>query len=260
MLEELLQRRRNEIVDETVHHIRRLVPVYAKLPEADLRLSISRAYEAVRSLVSGGDYRPLSLYLDEVLARRGALGIGQPELRRNLMIFKDVLVGKILFDDACPADETDRLLERIERLSAAVDERLAVIHARHARAADAARPGADPLDGIFRATLESLSTPLLLFKLGSFSVLAANAAMRAHRPGPTEDDAIHYLKRLPGRFDRERLERELLTGGAVTPQAYEYQAERCQLLVDRVALDRADCDCAALTLAGGAFARAEARA
>lgn len=258
MLNDFLDRLRPEIVSETVHHIRRLVPAYAALRQEELSDSIARAFAAVRRLVVDGDYKAVSLYLDEVLARREALGIGLPELRRNLMIFKDVLVGKILFDAACPEAETNQLLERIERLSSEVDERLSVIHARRARVPGAAAPPAGPLDGIFRATLESLSTPVLLFTLGDFEVLSANAAMRAHRAAGPGEDAIEFLKRLPGRFDRERVERELLTGGAVTPQPYEYQTERWQLLVDRIALERAERDCAALTLAGCAASR-EAR-
>ena len=257
MLDSFLTRLRREIVDETVHHIRRLVPVYTRIPEADLTASIERAFEAVRRLVVASDFKAMSLYLDEVLARRGAIGVGLPELRRNLMIFKDVLVGKILFDAACPESETNALLEHIERLSREVDERLAVFHARKTAPAAAAgsAPPADPLNGLFRATLESLSTPVVLFTVGDFHVVAANAAMRRHKETEPGDDALSFVRGLPGRFERERLERELVTGVPVTPQSYEYQGERCQLLVDRIAVEAADCDCAALSLAGGAFTR-----
>jgi hypothetical protein len=71
MLDHFLARLRREIVDETVHHIRRLVPVTRRCRRRNFRAD--RVLEAVRRLIVSSDFRRCRS-TSTMLVRRGTIG------------------------------------------------------------------------------------------------------------------------------------------------------------------------------------------
>lgn len=238
-LEEILERERDGIITETVHHIRRLVTSYRQVPEDELRKGTAEAFDAARELILNEDFRRITLFLDSLLRQRAAEGIVSGDVVRAVTIFKDVLVGRILFLEDCSQEETSRLLERLEKLRDAIETRLASLSQRYS--------GVDRMR-LLSVGLSALPLPVMILRTGDCRIEWLNDAMKKVTGAMEGEDAFKALTAVLNGLDLETVEADVLTRGETAPLPLP---DGGFLLVNRLALEDGDHHWSVLVLSGG---------
>jgi PAS domain-containing protein len=220
-----------------------LIPEYRDLPEEDIITTVEKAFEAILFLVSDNDYKGISLFLDDLIQKRNRVGIGLQQIRRVVMIFKDVLVSRILFNDQHDDKINQELLGFVDNLSIEVEERLSAIYYRKC---DKDKNSM----AIYKATMDSLAVPVLLLRNDDFTITYANRAM-INLAGPLEGyDFFAILKTRGFALEYESIEAEMLTCGSCKPRNFTHKGNQHQLFVTAVTYEDMDKNYSVVTIAG----------